>query len=115
MTFRVEHDSLSEVQVPADRLRGAQTERSLADVQSPIPAVGTCLNAPAGFSDLAARGINEPGPSIVSGVSFTRRCAAGIEPNRKRIPEHLQGALMWVTGLNPHIGYQSSTVWGQSK
>jgi fumarate hydratase class II len=37
--------------------------------------------------------------------SFSQRCAAGIEPNRKRIDEHLQSTLMLVTALNPHIGY----------
>jgi fumarate hydratase class II len=40
--------------------------------------------------------------------SFARRCAAGIEPNRKRISEHLQSGLMLVTALNPHIGYEKA-------
>jgi fumarate hydratase, class II len=40
--------------------------------------------------------------------SFARRCATGIEPNRKRIAEHLQSALMLVTALNPHIGYEKA-------
>jgi fumarate hydratase class II len=40
--------------------------------------------------------------------SFARRCAAGLEPNRKRIHEHLQTALMLVTALNPHIGYEKA-------
>jgi fumarate hydratase class II len=38
--------------------------------------------------------------------SFTTRCAAGIEPNQERIREHLEQALMLVTALNPHIGYE---------
>jgi hypothetical protein len=33
--------------------------------------------------------------------SFDSRCATGIEPNEKRIREHLQGSLMLVTALNP--------------
>jgi len=40
--------------------------------------------------------------------SFTDRCAAGIEPNEKRIREHLESSLMLVTALNPHIGYEKS-------
>jgi len=40
--------------------------------------------------------------------SFNDRCAAGIEPNTKRIREHLDGSLMLVTALNPHIGYEKA-------
>ena len=38
-------------------------------------------------------------------VSFTDKCAAGIEPNRPVIQRHLENSLMLVTSLNPHIGY----------
>ena len=37
--------------------------------------------------------------------SFTRRCVAGIEPNRERIADLLERSLMLVTALAPHIGY----------
>jgi fumarate hydratase class II len=37
--------------------------------------------------------------------SFEEHCARGIEPNRGRIAELLQGSLMLVTALAPHIGY----------
>jgi fumarate hydratase class II len=40
--------------------------------------------------------------------SFNDRCATGIEPNEKRIREHLDNSLMLVTALNPHIGYEKS-------
>ena len=40
--------------------------------------------------------------------SFDRNCAAGIEPNLPRIREHVEGSLMLVTALNPHIGYERS-------
>ena len=40
--------------------------------------------------------------------SFTERCAAGIEPNEKRIKQHLDNSLMLVTALNPHIGYEKA-------
>ena len=36
------------------------------------------------------------------------RCAAGIEPNEKRIREHLENSLMLVTALNPHLGYEKA-------
>jgi fumarate hydratase class II len=40
--------------------------------------------------------------------SFSERCAAGLEPNEKRIKEHLDNSLMLVTALNPHIGYEKA-------
>ena len=40
--------------------------------------------------------------------SFCDRCAIGIEPNAKRIKEHLDNSLMLVTALNPHIGYEKA-------
>ena len=40
--------------------------------------------------------------------SFCDRCAVGIEPNRKRLKEHLDNSLMLVTALNPHIGYEKA-------
>ncbi|MBL0129017.1 MAG: class II fumarate hydratase [Flavobacteriales bacterium] len=38
-------------------------------------------------------------------VSFTDKCAIGIEPNEEVIKHHLNNSLMLVTSLNPHIGY----------
>jgi len=40
--------------------------------------------------------------------SFRKNCAVGVEPNRKRIQEHLENSLMLVTALNPHIGYDNA-------
>ena len=40
--------------------------------------------------------------------SFNDHCAVGIEPNEKRIREHLDNSLMLVTALNPHIGYEKA-------
>ncbi len=40
--------------------------------------------------------------------SFCDRCAVGIEPNEKRIKEHLDNSLMLVTALNSHIGYEKA-------
>jgi fumarate hydratase class II len=37
--------------------------------------------------------------------SFEEHCARGIEPNEARIRELVEGSLMLVTALTPHIGY----------
>lgn len=41
-------------------------------------------------------------------VSFTEKCAVGIEPNLPIIKQHLDNSLMLVTALNPHIGYENA-------
>jgi len=41
-------------------------------------------------------------------TSFEERCARGIEPNIKRMQQHLESSLMLVTSLSPHIGYEKS-------
>jgi fumarate hydratase, class II len=41
-------------------------------------------------------------------ISFDEHCARGIEPNERRIREHLEANLMLVTALNPHIGYEKA-------
>jgi len=40
--------------------------------------------------------------------AFNEHCAVGIEPDREVIEQHLQGSLMLVTALTPHIGYEKS-------
>ncbi len=40
--------------------------------------------------------------------AFNDHCAAGIEPNQKRITENLKNSLMLVTALNNHIGYENA-------
>lgn len=40
--------------------------------------------------------------------SFNARCASGIEPNAKRIKEHLDNSLMLVAALSPRIGYKTA-------
>jgi len=40
--------------------------------------------------------------------SFNEKCVKGIEPNQRRIAEHLQNSLMLVTALNKHIGYDKA-------
>ena len=41
-------------------------------------------------------------------VSFTDKCAIGIEPNAALIKQHLENSLMLVTALNTHIGYENA-------
>jgi fumarate hydratase class II len=40
--------------------------------------------------------------------AFSEYCAHGIEPDEKRIKEHLANSLMLVTALNPHVGYEKA-------
>ena len=40
--------------------------------------------------------------------SFNDHCVVGIEPNKMQIEKHLNGSLMLVTALNPHIGYDNA-------
>ncbi len=40
--------------------------------------------------------------------AFDSFCAVGIEPNLRKIKQNLDGSLMLVTALNPHIGYETS-------
>lgn len=41
-------------------------------------------------------------------VSFTEKCAEGIEPNLPIIKQHMENSLMLVTSLNTHIGYENA-------
>jgi fumarate hydratase class II len=41
-------------------------------------------------------------------VSFSNKCAEGIEPNHDFIKRHLENSLMLVTALNPYIGYENA-------
>ena len=45
---------------------------------------------------------------LLAGASraFDEHCASGIEPNLKRIAEHLDSSLMLATALTPKIGYE---------
>ena len=47
-------------------------------------------------------------------VSFTDKCAAGIEPIEANIKKHVDSSLMLVTALNPHIGYYKAAEIAQT-
>ncbi len=41
-------------------------------------------------------------------LTFNNNCIMGIEPDPKRISEHVSNSLMLVTALNNHIGYENA-------
>jgi fumarate hydratase, class II len=49
-----------------------------------------------------------------SAQSFANTCVAGIEPNRERIRELVEGSLMLVTALAPTIGYDKAALIAKS-
>ena len=52
--------------------------------------------------------LNRSNSSPMPAAPSHEHCAKGIEPNEKRIKEHLDNSLMLVTALNPHIGYEKA-------
>ena len=42
-------------------------------------------------------------------VSFNDNCMVGLQPNQKKITEHLNNSLMLVTALNTKIGYDKAS------
>jgi fumarate hydratase, class II len=64
------------------------------------------LNA---YKPVILHNVLESAQLLAEGIrSFDERCAKGIEPNAKRIKQHLDNSLMLVTALNPHIGYEKA-------
>jgi fumarate hydratase class II len=47
-------------------------------------------------------------------VSFTSKCASGIEPIEENIRKHVSNSLMLVTALNPKIGYYKAAEIAQT-
>jgi len=47
-------------------------------------------------------------------LSFDERCARGIEPNAGNLRRNVEGSLMLVTALNPHIGYENAAKIAQN-
>jgi fumarate hydratase, class II len=61
------------------------------------------------FKPVIIRNFIESARLLADGCdSFRENCAYGIEPERKRIDEHLRNSLMLVTALNPHVGYDNA-------
>jgi len=61
------------------------------------------------YKPIMLHNVLESAELLAEGIrSFNEHCAVGIEPNEKRIKEHLDNSLMLVTALNPHIGYEKA-------
>jgi fumarate hydratase class II len=61
------------------------------------------------FKPVILHGVLESIELLADGCrSFDERCARGIEPNLDRMRAHLEGSLMLVTALSPHIGYEKA-------
>ena len=61
------------------------------------------------FMPLIARNLTESMCLLTDAVrSFEEHCVRGVQPNTKRIREHLDQSLMLVTALNTHIGYANA-------
>lgn len=61
------------------------------------------------FRPMMVRNVLQSTRLLADGCSsFTANCVQGILPDRERIQRLLDGSLMLVTALNPHIGYDSA-------
>jgi fumarate hydratase class II len=61
------------------------------------------------FKPVILHGVLESIELLADGCrSFEARCARGIEPDRARMKAHLDGSLMLVTALSPHVGYEAA-------
>jgi fumarate hydratase class II len=61
------------------------------------------------FKPVIAANVLQSGRLIgVACVSFTEKCAVGIQPNLPQIKSHLENSLMLVTALNPQLGYENA-------
>jgi fumarate hydratase class II len=105
---RRETDSLGQVEVPADKLWGAQTQRSLehfSDVAVGFGGAGGYLEMNA-HKPLMIANIAQSIRILTDGcTNFRKFLIEGTQPNRKKISEYLDRSLMLVTALAPVIGY----------
>jgi fumarate hydratase class II len=61
------------------------------------------------FKPVMLHGLLESAELLADAVrAFDRFCAQGIEPDLETIRRHLEGSLMLVTALSPHIGYDKA-------
>ena len=62
------------------------------------------------FKPLIAYNILQSIKILSDGIkSFEKNCVKGIQPNEKRIKEHIDNSLMLVTALTPNIGYDKAS------
>jgi aspartate ammonia-lyase len=87
-------------------------------------AIGTGLNAPAGYAESVRRHLSQiTGLSLSSGtpspksvthlqracLALAERCVAGITANTQAMRAAVENSIGLVTALNPYIGYEAAT------
>ena len=105
--MRKETDGLGVVEVPADKLWGPQTQRSLEyfsigkDVipREMIAAYAILKKAAATANSIMTDGM----------TNFRKFLIEGTKPNLKKINEYVERSLMLVTALVPVIGYDKAS------
>ena len=108
MDYRIEHDSMGEVKVPADRYWAAQTQRSQDNFRIGVGASqgNFELNV---FMPVCAYNFLQSARLLAEAiVSFNINCAIGIRANTEKMDYNLRHSLMLVTALNPYIGYENA-------
>jgi fumarate hydratase class II len=115
---RRETDSLGVVGVPADKLWGAQTQRSLQHFnigQELIPremiTAYAILKRAAAAANHAGGRLNDRAYELITlgCANFRKFLVEGARPNRKKIAEYVEHSLMLVTALAPVIGYDKAS------
>ncbi len=67
------------------------------------------------YKPVMLHGLLESAELLADAVrAFDRFCARGIEPDLEVIRRHLEGSLMLVTALSPHIGYDKAAAIARS-
>ncbi len=67
------------------------------------------------YKPVMLHGLLESAELLADAVgAFDRFCAQGIEPDLEAIHRHLEGSLMLVTALSPHIGYDKAAAIARS-
>ena len=99
--MRRETDSLGMVEVPADKLWGAQTQRSLEHF-----SIGKDLIP----REMIIFNITDSVTLMTDGcTNFRKFLVEGTKPNLKKIKEYVERSLMLVTALAPVIGYDKAS------
>jgi fumarate hydratase class II len=99
--MRKETDSLGVVEVPADKLWGAQTQRSLEHF-----SIGKDLIP----REMIIFNITDSVTLMTDGcTNFRKFLVEGTKPNLKKIKEYVERSLMLVTALAPVIGYDKAS------
>lgn len=112
MEYRVEHDSMGEVKVPADRLWGAQTQRSVQNFRigagfEPMP--GEIINAFGILKKAAALANAELVPSRMTDAKLKAITAACDEVISGKLNDHFP-LVVWQTGSGTQSNMNTNEV-----